>query len=370
MTILGVRELFLMAAQGLSERVVTIDARSALFPGGRNGPYFDIESPIRNSAHVLVAMSVAHHLTGSTRFAELGRQLTHFLLTAEALEQGSVLVHRQKRNKDGCNGVIGPAWVIEALALAGRLLQHDGARARARALADDQSFDSRAALWRRRDPNGGPSGVDRTLNHQVAFAAALQGASEEEDPRVRLFLDHLAGGGLRVEDDGLLIHHVPRRDEVEHRALGGRERFLRAAANSQHVARLRQRSLDDHRARDIGYHLYALFCLARLCQLSPSHPLWASDEMARALSLPSRDGWLESLAENPYAYPYNGPGLELPLIAAVFSIQNPALAELSSRAVERQMALTWDGATRGFNRGSVDALTLMARSFELGLALI
>lgn len=256
------RDLFLSAAEGLLERVVRLDGSRALFPGGRNGPYFDLESPVRNSAHVLASMAIAYHLTGESRFADCGRRLAAFLLTGEEFTTGSLHVHRQKPGKDWSNGVIGPAWVIEALALAGRFLDDQAARRRAQVLADSQPFDTKATLWRRQDPSGGASSVDRTLNHQAAFAVALQTTKDNPDSRVDLFLDHLAGGGLRVDEDGLLVHHVPRRDEVERWLLGHREQLLRFAANSPRLARLRGRpAAAQHasRERDLGYHLYTLY---------------------------------------------------------------------------------------------------------------
>ena len=365
------RDLFLSAAEGLLERVVRLDGSRALFPGGRNGPYFDLESPVRNSAHVLASMAIAYRLTGEARFADSGRRLAAFLLAGGGFTKGGLHVHRQKPGKDWSNGVIGPAWVIEALALAGRFLDDHAARSRALALADAQPFDTRAALWRRQDPGGGASSVDRTLNHQVAFAVALQSTKDDADGRVDLFLDLLAGGGIRVEQDGLLVHHVPRRDEAQRWLLSRREQLLRTAANSPQLSRLRGRPAATEHAsseRDLGYHLYTLFCLARLRQLRPQHPVWRSEPIAGAVATPTSEGWLDALERNSYAYLYNGPGLEMPLIAAVFGDLVPALKEVGDRAVARQVAATWDEESRTFSRGTDDALTLTARAFELGLS--
>lgn len=368
---LAPRDLFLAAAEGLLERIVRLDGSRALFPGGRNGPYFDLESPVRNSAHVLASMAIAYRLSDEARFADGGRNLAAFLLAENGFAKEGLHVHRQKSGKDWSNGIIGPAWVIEALALAGRYLDHAAARSRAQALASAQPFDTRAALWRRQDPGGGPSSVDRTLNHQVAFAVALQTTKDDADDRGSVFLDHLARGGLRVDEDGLIIHHVPRRDEVERRLLGHREQLLRYAANSPRLARLRGRpaaAMDASRERDVGYHLYTLFCLARLRLLSPEHPVWRASPIRIALATSASDSWLVTLDGNSYAYPYNGPGLELPLIACAFHDIVPELSGITETAVARQIARTWDNKSRCFSRGTSDALTLTARAFELGLA--
>ena len=366
------RDLFLSAAEGLLERVVRLDESRALFPGGRNGPYFDLESPVRNSAHALASMAIAYRLTGEARFADCGRRLTAFLLTCEEFTKGGLHVHRQKPGKDWSNGVIGPAWVIEALALAGRFLDDQAACSRAQVLADSQPFDTKAALWRRRDPGGGASSVDRTLNHQVAFAVALQTTKDDPDGRVDLFLDHLAGGGIRVDEEGLLIHHVPRRDEIERWHLGRREQLLRSAANSPRLARLRGRPATAQHAsreRDLGYHLYTLFCLARLSLLRPEHPIWNSRAVREASALPRQDGWLESLDNNQYAYPYNAPGLEIWLIAHAFSDADSSLWSVADTAMQQQFG-AFPSAQAALLASSNDSLTLLARSFELGIAVV
>ncbi len=371
-----IEKVFLSAAQGIADNLVHLDASTALFPGGRNGPYFDLESPVRNSAHALCAMSVAYSITGDTSFATEGRSLAGFLLTDQAFSLGSHAVHRQKHPKDWCNGVIGPAWLIESLAWAGELLGLPQASERARELALSQPFDREAALWRRRDPKRGVGGADRTLNHQVYFAAAAAAAtrSSAEGPvrSVDAFLDHLATGGFRVHADGLIVHHVPRNDESPTSLRGARERLLRVARNSPTVHRLRGNSAGtapDARERDHGYHLYSLFSLANLRTFAPDHKFWRSSELLQALSFVTRPGWLASLDANRYAYPYNGPGLELPLIARLFADLEPQLPDLAAEALREQINRTWDAPTQQFARTTDDRLTLAARSYELGLAL-
>jgi hypothetical protein len=368
-------DIFLAAARGLADRVVRVDAASAIFPGGRNGPYLDLESPVRNSAHVLSAVSIAYGVTGEAVYAEKGRALATFLLSEHEFTVASVAVQRQRHPKDWCNGVIGPAWVIEGLALAGRLLEMPEAAERARHLAAEQTFDERAALWRRHDPREGVGTIDRTLNHRAYFASAAALAAEKGTiipAAVGAFLDHLVAGGFRVTEAGRIIHHVSRKDEAVGSVRGLRERVLRSAADQQIVRRLRasrSASIPSSQARDLGYHIFSLFSLAGLRMCAPTHPFWRSEPLRRALAFAVAPGWLESLDENPYAYPYNGPGLELPFVARAFDDLEPKLRPLADSASVRQVELTWDGTMEQFCRRTDDRLTLSARSYELGLSL-
>ena len=371
-------EVFLAAARSQTGQIVHIGASSALFPGGRNGPYFDLESPVRNSAHALCTMAVAHSLTGDDVFLRYGQALARFLLDEHEFLMNGVAVHRQRSPKDWCNGVIGPAWLIEGLTVGGRLLDIPAAVERARALATAQPFDDRAALWCREDPRRGAGGLDRTLNHQVYFAAAATGvaraALETDDvpATVTAFLDHLAERGLRVEPSGLIVHHVAGRDETGRGLRGLKERTLRRARNSPALLRVRNGRpgrAPDMRERDRGYHIYSLFTLANLRLAVPAHPLWNADPLRKALGLVVSDGWLNTLDENRYAYAYNAPGLELALVARGFGDIEPGLAATAGEALTRQVARSLDPGSGLFVHSTPDRLTLSARIYELGLAL-
>lgn len=371
-------EVFLAAARSQTNQIVDFGASRALFPGGRNGPYFDLESPVRNSAHALCTMAVAHSLTGDDVFERHGQALARFLLDEHEFLMNGVAVHRQRSPKDWCNGVIGPAWLIEGLTIGGRLLDIPEAVERAKALSMAQPFDDRAALWRRYDPRKTAGGLDRTLNHQAYFAAAAAGAAraalgtDEVPAAVTTFLDHLVEGGLRVESSGLIVHHVAGRDETGRDLRGLKERTLRRARNSPTLLRVRNGGrgrAPDMRERDHGYHIYSLFTLANLRVAAPEHPLWNAGLLRRALALVVSDDWLDTLDENLYAYPYNAPGLELALVARAFGDVEPRLAATAGEALTRQVARSLDPGSGLFIRSTLDRLTLSARIYELGLAL-
>jgi hypothetical protein len=371
-------EVFLASARSLERQIVRLDATTGLFPGGRNGPHFDIESPIRNTSHVLCAMGLAYSLTGDRRFRSSGQLLARFLLDEHEFLIGGVVVHRQRSQKDWSNGIVGPAWLIEGLTVGGRLLEIPEAISAASALSESQPFDVGGALWRRCDPRKGPGGIDRTLNHQAYFAAAaalsapVDGGLHRSLGYAQAFLDHLNRGGLRVEPSGLLIHHVAGRNETQNVLRGLRDLALRRVRISSPLLRLRNGSvgsLHDIRERNVGYHIYSLFSLANLRRAVPDHPLWSSETLRQALSLVVTMDWLDSLDDNRYAYPYNAPGLELPLVARTFCDIQPQLTATADEAFARQVKRSLDTTSHLFVRATPDRLTLSARLYELGLSL-
>lgn len=350
-----------------------IDSRRATFPGGTNGPYLDVESPVRNSAHWLATLSIGHHL-GLPGTRSVGHAIVAFLLSDHPFRQAGRSIHRQRHPKDWCNGVIGDAWVIEALGLAGDLLEHEEAAAVAIRMASTQPFAPAHHAWERLDPGRNRSGVDWTLNHQLWFAAAtleaLHRAADTESgtsiiERVLDLLDHVARGALAIGTDGTIQHHLQPVGPAQAVSPMGLRRTARA---------LRQRVDTEHERlrveRDTGYHLYVLSALSRLRGALPEHPFWQAEELQAALRRASDPGLLASLETNPYAFPYNAPGFALPLIARAFEDLAPPLSDRRDEAWERQLARTWDERSARFVRGTPDPLTLSARVYELGLALL
>lgn len=374
-----VGSVFIAAAESLTTQIARIDARRSVFPGGRNGPYFDLESPIRNSSHALCTMGIAYTLTDGRQFLKQGQALAQFLLEQHEFIRHGTVVHRQHARKDCCNGVIGPAWLVEGLVVGGHLLDIHEAVRRANVLSESQPFDVGAGLWRRNDPCRSANHLDRTLNHQVYFAAATASAAQTKTGSMRVprdvtsFLDRLHQGGFQVDQSGQIVHHVASRNtrvtglsELAERIVS-RVRYSPLAQNLASTARGRKVG---NRERDAGYHLYSLFALSKLRSAVRGHSFWETESVRKAVSLVVSEGWLDSLEGNRYAYPYNAPGYELPLVAKVFGDYEPELFDVAEEALSRQIESSFDTNSGLFVKSTTDGLTLSARLYELGLSLI
>lgn len=343
---------------------IRVDDEQSIMPPGRNGPYFDLESPIRNSAHWLSTFAIAYAISGDNRFSDVGKRLSNFIMTNTLYQVNGIMVHRQKPSKDWCNGVIGQAWVIEGLRRASVHFSMREAREAARTLAKQLQFDSRYGAWRRLDPSTGPIGVDFTYNHQSWFAAARAEVLSGGDPQVQAFLDKSLESAFNVNEEGVIRH-----------AMGNR---LSKRTPTAIAAALRKRWEQGNRKapgginvdpdeRRKGYHLYVLYSLARLYRATHgNHPLFESEEFMRALQLASNPAFLEGLENNDYAYPYNPPGFEYPMIVNTFSEIEPDLNEgLLEKALEVQERKTLCTETGLFSLGTDDPVTLAARVYEL-----
>ncbi len=360
-------ELFLRTASAGANQAFWLDSRTALMPGGHNGPYLDLESPVRNSAHWLATMSIAHHLTGDTEYLRVGRGLLRYLLS-EAVEIGGSQIHRQRFPKDWTNGVIGPAWVSEGLQLAGRYLKIDEATAAASGILRRLGFDEISGLWRVSDPASGSVGVDRTVNHQVFCTAMAADLTHDEllTNRVETFVEKALPDILRTGNEGVLVHHVS--TGLRGRAIGALvARARRASARGLRRAALQHGAVTDLRERDLGYHVFSLFALCRLAQARPGSDLTLLPPVRSATVATGHIITDDAYAANPYAYAYNPAGFELPGIARTGDLGELMEPGVARRAYETQIERTLDVTSGLLTRSTTDPLVLSARGYELGL---
>lgn len=364
---LGTEDAFLRMAAAGASRLFWIDGATALAPGGHNGPYFDVESPARNSAHWLATMAMAHELTGEERFRRAGKALVRFLLS-DFMRIDGIHIHRQRFPKDWTNGVIGPAWVSEGLMLAGRHLKLDEATEAGAALLRGLGFDQERALWQVSDPATGSRGTDRTVNHQV-FCSAIA-AEFSDDPtltaRVDHFLERAVGTIVRTGEGGVLEHHVPTTipQRIVHSVI--------SSVRSQAGARLQRAAMPygavtDTTLRDRGYHVFTLYSVCRLVSARQNSGLATLPEVRSAASAVTSIVSAPGYAENPYAFAYNPVGFELLSIATTPGFEDITPDDVLSDAYQLQMEQTSEPKTGLLTRSTPDPLVLSARGYELGL---
>ena len=332
------------------------------FPGGHNGPYRDVETPVRNTAHWLFAIARAYRLTGINRYHVAGEAALGYLFSTAARPMGATFFCRRNPNKDFSNGLIGQAWVVEALLEAAVAFDHSEAVDLAFSTISLHPFDQKRRLWLRVNVDGSWSGIDNTFNHQLWFASAVALVLElHSSPAINedleRFLGWVGGGGLRVSNAGRIIHHIPHPSTTV-RSLRCVNRTLSPLRSMQEIKRLRH--------KEIGYHAFNMYAFGILRSVRNDLGLWGSAQFQKALRFLLSRQYESGLRCNKYGYPYNPAGFE----AAYTLSQFPGLLgaktdEHVRRFVERQFEFGWDRDTRMLTKNRDDRLTAAARLYEV-----
>ena len=331
-------------------------------PPGHNGPYFHPESPLRNTCHWLVLWCHAHQWTEDERFRDASARALTYIFDPQHRPHGANWLQRNTKHRDRCNGLIGAAWVIEALACASQMLNSKKALLRAQEVFSLHPFVEKLGMWRRVEVDGTLLTFDRTFNHQLWFAASaarLAAAGSEQAARcVKSFLDR-ANCIFSVGPGGQIVHRI--RLYWWDRLLEPGSPIHSAYIRFDQVRRNAARPLEAEK-RDVGYHAFSLHAFAVLHRLYPSHEFWHTPDFCDALAFARSERHLAGIAQdNPYAYPYNPVGFEMALTLQEFF---PDAVEERRAWVMRQISAMTQHGSRAYGQGVDDPNTGRARLYE------
>lgn len=336
-------------------------------PEGHNGLYHDPETPVRNTSHWLVTFARLYQHTCDERYKIAAKQCASYLQSDNARPLGATFHHRESEGKDKCNGLIGQAWTIEALAVAARVLEMPELAELAEKVFLYHPQDDRTGLWKRVEVNGQTLPFDATFNHQIWFAAAgalladLPWTSPMVDKRVQTHLDELEAN-LRLYSSGLIFHtlkptnsirryiHLVRADERGRIGIT----FLTSSVPLQD----RQRKL---RWKAIGYHAFNLYAFGLLKQQYPDHDFWKTEKCDRSVQYITKKEYQNSVWENEYGAPYNPIGFEVPFAMEVFDVGTVALQR---EWITKQLQQHYDSDTKRMDKNTKDPETLTARVYQ------
>jgi len=300
------------------------------FPAGHNGPYNDTETPVRNTSHWVISLCKAYEITGDDTYRDAALQAVDYLLGEEARPHGETFHHRSIEGKDRCNGLIGQAWTIEALATAGHALEYDPAVTAACSVFNSHPFLSDLGLWQRIKVDGSVLSIDRTFNHQLWFAAAgglLRHDDSTIETQVQRFLERIPQN-LRTYDSGLVYHPLCPMDPLATYLSHLRNKQKRPLLRSLLVHAFRPpNSRTTIKRKAIGYHSFNTYALAMLREAFPDVDVWRQPPVIETIEYLSSGAYLNSLEESAYAFPYNAPGFEVPYSLEIFDAEDESIVD-------------------------------------------
>jgi len=359
-----------------AESLVPTQRQDGSFAPGHNGPYYDEELPLRNTGHALVLMLRAHELSREDKYQKSALRALEYMTAEERRPMGATFWVRNNPEKDFSNGLIGQAWVIEALDYAARKLGDDRLIRQAEEVFLLHPFDEEKGRWRVVNVDGSYDPVDMTFNHQLWFAAAgsfLQG-NELIRQQVRRFMDTL-GSNLEMYSSGLIVHPLGglnrRRQPIKRR--------LKQSIKTLLLERGKAAYADVVINKAIGYHAFNTHGFSLLYNHMKDHVFWGSETCSRILNFLLTDLYREGLDYyiadseskgkvlpfNRFGYPYNPPGIEVAFTMQTFAAHYGAGYEKHAATwLGRQFDRTFDPESGLMNRQTDDEVTLAVRMYE------
>ncbi|MCP1663161.1 hypothetical protein J2T61_001863 [Methanocalculus sp. AMF5] len=326
-------------------------------PAGHNGPYHDPETPVRNTAHFLHLFAALYERTGDSAYKVAGEKAISYLMSSKARPFDRTFYCRDKPGKDKCNGLVGQAWVIEALVKAAEVFD----RPDCYQLAEDvfllHPWDEHVGIWSRVDVDGTVLTYDKTFNHQLWFAAA--GAMLAQTPiaarRAKCFIEKIASN-VQLYSNGVIFHASPMGQLSDYYKTSfwnySREVFSRFFLN---------RKYKDLYSKSAGYHGFNLYAFALLYYVFPKEVFWGSNRLKRMMELASDQGFIADVRESVYGYRYNISGIEIAYAVETFF---PEKTDEITAWLQRQLKETHRDDAHPLTRGVADEATAIARIYQ------
>lgn len=338
---------------------------------GSNGPYGYPESPVRNTGHWLIIYSYLWKTTRDERYKQLSEKFIQYLLSEQKKSASGAITCILEGAADHTDGLIGQAWVIEALVYAYHTYRDERCLDCGFSIFKSQRFDENTGLWKRVEPDGEKLDYDYTLNHQVWFCASgllLLSCREDEavKKQVDRHLDLLSREYFGAHKSGLIRHYGAMRMTRRELAPLYIKQYIKYAGLKLGVFSSRKY---DILIQEQGYHMFELYGFALLASLRKDLPFTKTPAFLRALNYGLDTDRLNEVLGisdpehmNKYAYPYNSPAFEYPLIAHTFT--GAADEKTALRLLDIQKSLTWDESAKAMNLHTADSTTLTARLYE------
>ncbi len=329
---------------------------SGAMPPGHNGPYNDPETPVRNTAHWLFLFADLYEKTGENKWKNAGEKAAEFLMSEDARPAGKSFHCRDKAGKDQCNGLIGQAWVIEALVKAAETFSRCDCYELAEEVFMMHPWDDNVGIWHRVEIDGTVMAHDATFNHQLWFAATggLLARTPSAQRRALCFLENIAAQ-VQLYPNGV-IYHTSTMGAAVNYLKNGSAAFLKEI-KSRTGKRKRRNLLY---SKSAGYHAFNLYAFAMLKQSFPDAKIWDSSKFKTLVTAHRSDEFERDCRESEFGFRYNLSGIEIAYAVETFFADNDEAEEW----VERQLNETYLDDSRPFAHDARDENTAVARTYE------
>ena len=339
---------------------IALQSDNGTFPPGHNGPYNDKETPVRNTAHWLITMLKAYKISGQNIFKSSAHKAAQYLTTSEARPMNATFLCRLNPEKDFCNGLIGQAWVIEALILASQILEDYRYKKLAKTVFLDHPFNHEIGLWRIVNSDGSYRSYDMTFNHQLWFAAAggmIDNSSDSKiGKRVNRFLNCAQKKHLRVNRIGRIQHAIVN---------SPCRKMLRFFLNLiVHPIKAKDQKTEILQ-KEIGYHAFNLYAFALLKENFSDHSIWKTKKIFNIIEYINSREFKKDIETNRYAYPYNPSGFEVGFSLQVFKEMNADIENDMRWWIKQQLIKNFDDKIKLMKLKTEDSNTLAARFYEV-----
>jgi hypothetical protein len=336
------------------------------FPEGHNGPWGDVDTRVRTTAHWALITFKAYEITGEERFLSSSIKACEYLIRKEQRPYGCTFYCRtNETGKNMCNGLIGQAWAIEPLIFIGNSLNKREYLDVAKKVLLLHQYNHKQHAWNNTEINGKILGINHTLNQQVWFASLnlILGKFLCDQKFNELSIDFFINLPL-------LVSSFEERGLIKHEFDGLAWSFRKIAKPLIGSTYNNSTYYDKQKILSQGYLSFILYGLALAYEYSSEQIFWNDNKLKNIISdavdfiinsFPF--GWGEKTG---YRWCYNPTGIEMAYVLQVFKkyLKLESAENHISIFLSKQFELYYDFEKNMLSKNTMDPAILSARLYE------
>lgn len=325
---------------------------------GHNGPYCMEENSLRNTAHWIMSFSAMYKITGDSAYYEIIDRFSKYLhQKIRESKTGAV------ETMSGHINLVSISWIVEGLLEAEKIIENKALVEDAEYVWNSQSYDDKLHLWNVMDDSGKDWGKDVAFNHNLWYAMAgtklYQSTSNKKyRDTIEDFFEHIDSHYM-VYRDGRISHFIVNSGNKKFDFIN-KVRKLCIEISKSGTPWNKSNQAEYERA----YHLFSLYALALIYRQMPELSYFKTKKFQKAKEYAlDITNFLEFDERAEYAYGYNSPYYEFPLVEYVFGRDRSRFQEHIDQLQSKQNI--YESVLNSRKDKRVDLVTLEARTYEL-----
>lgn len=334
----------------IADKGLKIQNPDGSFPASNNDIYNESETPVRTTSNWLLTLVEAYNITNNNKFRKSGLKAGSYLSSGEVRPHGYTF-HTRESSTDKCNGLVGQAKPIMALAKAGNTYNRQEYISTAIEVYTLHPFNRDLGLWEAVEIDGVKMSFDRTLNHQIIFAAASAEIKDTccvADAHINHFLSNLSKN-VGIHSDGLIRHYIRPRKFKSISTVMKNKRHLSLIRNE--IASQYYKYTNSHRKKELGYYPTIIGVLSDLKNHYPEHDIWTDEKILSALQFTETEPYQNQIENISSDFGSTFPGFSHARFVLNFEGEN--ISEMKFW-IQRDIDRTYDQETGLLIKGAVD----------------
>jgi len=341
-------------------------------PPGINGPWRDMDTPVRNTAHWALLLYKAYDISKESIFLKAALSACDYLKSEKTRPYKASFLCLLTKDRPPENGLIGQAWAIEPLIFIGRELKRRDYLEIAEEVLLKHNYEPTLHLWYNLNIDGEVGMINPTFNQQLWFATMNLILGKEINNKIlilraRDFFNNLTKNLIFLEP-GLIRHCLPIY-AIYTNSIYKWRKFIEVKFFN--MPEYKSFNLEVLYNRSIGYLPFNLYVLALGYSNIPNENWWKNKHLiniiSRILAYVQDEKFINKSFINQYAWSYNPFGFEIAYALYIFQNLTNNIRPLDALKswVELQLQKHWDLSSNLMDQNSFDPKTLAARLYEV-----